>query len=116
MYKIILSKTAIKHISDLELSGSPAYKKLGVIIQELKEHTETSKNTLLNAHTCVFSDFSTTSGLLAYLDQSRAHRGSYLSLWGCSSAIPELSYSVRYYRVSPSVVRCLLSNPYPQFH
>ena len=46
MYKIILSKTAIKHFSDLELSGSPAYKKLGVIIQELKEHTETSKNTL----------------------------------------------------------------------
>ena len=41
MYKIILSKTAIKHISELERSGSPAYKKLGVIIEELKEHPRT---------------------------------------------------------------------------
>lgn len=38
MYNIIFSKTALRHIDQLERSGSPAWRKFQIIYEELKTH------------------------------------------------------------------------------
>lgn len=38
MYKVIITKTALKQLSDLERSGSPGWKRAIAILEELRVH------------------------------------------------------------------------------